>query len=382
MNILITGAQGFIAKNLIATLENIRDGKDRSRALDSDISLLLFNRHSSKKQLVEYCGKADFVFHLAGVNRPPKESEFLTGNVGFTTDLLAALREQNNFCPVLLTSSTQAALDNPYGKSKRAAEAAVFQHAVETGATAFVYRLPGVFGKWCRPNYNSVIATFCHNITRELPITVTDPSIELNLVYIDDVIDEFLAALGGNARQDGDYHVVNPVHSASLGRIAELLSGFKAERADLSVPELSDSLVKKLYSTYLSYLPTDNLSYSLKTNVDQRGSFTEIIRTQDRGQFSINVSKPGVTKGNHWHHTKCERFLVIKGTGAIRFRSLHGNEITEYHVSDQKLEMIDIPPGYTHSLENLGDEDMITLIWANESFDPLRPDTYYLEVEK
>lgn len=320
------------------------------------------------------------MFHLAGVNRPRDEKEFMEGNYGFTLELLETLKKYNNTCPVMLSSSIQAELDNPYGRSKKAGEDIVFRYGRETGAKVLVYRFPNVFGKWCRPNYNSVIATFCYNIARDLPIQVHDPNVKLNLVYIDDVINELIRSLEGNETKKGDFCEVPIVYQITLGEIVDLLYSFKNSRSELTVPDLSNSFVKKLYSTYLSYLPINDLSYELKMNIDHRGSFTEFIRTVDRGQISINVFKPGVTKGNHWHHSKVEKFLVVSGKGVIRFRDLNSDEIIEYYVSGDKLEVIDVPPGYTHNIENLGDTDMITVIWVNEPFDPEKPDTYYLEV--
>lgn len=304
----------------------------------------------------------------------------MEGNYGFTLELLETLKKYNNTCPVMLSSSIQAELDNPYGRSKKAGEDIVFRYGRETGAKVLVYRFPNVFGKWCRPNYNSVIATFCYNIARDLPIQVHDPNVKLNLVYIDDVINELIRSLEGNETKKGDFCEVPIVYQITLGEIVDLLYNFKNSRSELTVPDLSNSFVKKLYSTYLSYLPINDLSYELKMNIDHRGSFTEFIRTVDRGQISINVFKPGVTKGNHWHHSKVEKFLVVSGKGVIRFRDLNSDEIIEYYVSGDKLEVIDVPPGYTHNIENLGDTDMITVIWVNEPFDPEKPDTYYLEV--
>lgn len=304
----------------------------------------------------------------------------MEGNYGFTLELLETLKKYNNTCPVMLSSSIQAELDNPYGRSKKAGEDIVFRYGRETGAKVLVYRFPNVFGKWCRPNYNSVIATFCYNIARDLPIQVHDPNVKLNLVYIDDVINELIRSLEGNETKKGDFCEVPIVYQITLGEIVDLLYSFKNSRSELTVPDLSNSFVKKLYSTYLSYLPINDLSYELKMNIDHRGSFTEFIRTVDRGQISINVFKPGVTKGNHWHHSKVEKFLVVSGKGVIRFRDLISDEIIEYYVSGDKLEVIDVPPGYTHNIENLGDTDMITVIWVNEPFDPEKPDTYYLEV--
>ncbi len=304
----------------------------------------------------------------------------MEGNFGFTSTLLEKLKKYGNICPVMISSSIQAKLDNPYGRSKKAGEDLLFNYSQETGARVLVYRFPNVFGKWCRPNYNSAIATFCHNIAHDLPIIVNDPKIVLNLVYIDDLVNELINALEGKENRVGDFCEVPVVYTVTLGKIVELIYSFKKSREELSIPDMSDEFTKKLYSTYLSYLPEDQFSYELKMNVDNRGSFTEFIRTLDRGQVSVNISKPGITKGNHWHHTKNEKFLVVSGNGVIRFRKIDSDEIIEYFVSGDKLEVVDIPPGYTHNIENLGDTDMVTIMWANEPFDPENPDTYYLEV--
>jgi UDP-2-acetamido-2,6-beta-L-arabino-hexul-4-ose reductase len=337
--------------------------------LDTDLALL-----------DEYCKQADFVFHLAGVNRPKEQSEFIEGNLGFTSKLLETLEKHNNTCPVMISSSIQATLDNPYGQSKKAGEDLLFKYGQQTGAKVLVYRFPNVFGKWCRPNYNSAIATFCHNLARDLPITVNDPDVVLNLVYIDDVVNELINALEGKETRVGDFCEVREVYQKRLGDIVDLIYSFKNSREERSIPNMSDPFTKKLYSTYLSYLPKDKFSYELKMNVDNRGSFTEFIKTLDRGQISVNVSKPGVVKGNHWHRTKNEKFLVVSGKGVIRFRKIDEDEVIEYFVSGDKLEVVDIPVGYTHNIENLGDSDMVTIMWANEPFDPDNPDTYYLEV--
>lgn len=369
MNILVTGATGFIGKNLIIELRN----KKYTQILEYD-------KDSNPDLLDEYCQKADFVFHLAGVNRPQDPEEFISGNFGFTTQLLNKLKIYNNKCPVMFASSIQAERDNPYGKSKKAAEDELFQYSDETGAKVLIYRFPNVFGKWCRPNYNSAIATFCHNIAHDLPITVHDPNVTLTLVYIDDLVDELIRALEGNETRNGRFCEVPVVYRKTLQEIVDLINSFKQSRDELTIPDLSDPFTKKLYSTYLSYLPQDVFSYPLKMNVDHRGSFTEFIKTIDRGQVSVNISKPGVVKGNHWHHTKNEKFLVVSGRGVIRFRRIDSDEVIEYYVSGDKLEVVDIPPGYTHNIENLGDTDMVTIMWANEPFDPKNPDTYYLEV--
>lgn len=380
MKILITGAQGFMGKNLIATLEAIRDGKDKSHGLTQKLTLLPFDLDTDPNLLDEYCQKADFVCHLAGVNRPKETSEFMEGNFGFTSTLLDTLKKHGNKAPVLITSSTQAALDNPYGQSKKAGEDLMFQYGQETGAPVYVYRLPNAFGKWSRPNYNSAIATFCHNIAKGLPITVNDRAITLNLVYIDDIVAEFIRAMQGKPTKAGDFCEVRPVHQATLGEISDWLHSFAESRSNLQVPQLDNPVVKKLYSTYLSFLPENAFAYPLTTHADHRGSFTEVLRTPDRGQVSINVSKPGITKGNHWHHTKNEKFLVVHGKGVIRFRRIGDTDVQEYFVDGSKLQVVDIPTGYTHNIENLGDDDMVTLMWANEAFDPNKPDTYFEEV--
>lgn len=369
MKILVTGAKGFIGKNLIAELRNRKY-----------VDIFEYDRDTDPSLLDEYCKEANFVFHLAGVNRPKDQSEFMEGNFGFTSDLLNSLKKHNNACPVMISSSIQAELNNPYGESKKAGEDLLLDYGVETGAKVLVYRFPNVFGKWCRPNYNSAVATFCHNVAHSLPIQVNDPSVVMNLVYIDDVVDELINSIDGKENKIGLFCEVPVVHTITLGEIVDLICSFKKSREDRSVPNMSDAFAKKLYSTYLSYLPEDQFSYDLKMNVDQRGSFTEFIKTPDRGQVSVNISKPGITKGNHWHHTKNEKFLVVSGKGVISFRKIDSAEVLQYFVSGDKMEVVDIPTGYTHNIENLGDSDMITIMWANEPFDPEKPDTYYLEV--
>ena len=383
MKILITGAKGFVGRNLAAQLRNIQSRKAKNDALSgAEIEIFEYDVDTDPALLDEYCRQADFVFNLAGVNRPKDQAEFMKGNFGFASTLLGTLKKHGNACPVMISSSTQAALDNPYGESKRAGEELMFNYARETGAKVLVYRFPNVFGKWCRPNYNSAVATFCYNISHDLPIRVNDPNVVMHLVYIDDVVDELIGALSGNEHRNGMYCEVPVVHTVTLGRIVELLYGFKDSRKNLSIPDVGDAFTKKLYSTYLSYLPEDAFGYPLKMNVDERGSFTEIIRTADRGQFSVNISKPHITKGNHWHHTKNEKFLVVSGRGVIRFRNMNDPEgkIIEYFVSGDKLEVVDISTGYTHNIENLGDTDMVTFMWCNECFDPEKPDTYFEKV--
>jgi UDP-2-acetamido-2,6-beta-L-arabino-hexul-4-ose reductase len=369
MKILVTGANGFVGKNLIAELNNKGYNDIIEVTRETDCSLL-----------EKYTNECDFVFHLAGVNRPNDENEFMEGNFGFTSKLLELLKKQNNKAPVLLTSSIQADKDNLYGRSKKAGEDLLFNYYSETNAKVYVYRLPNLFGKWSKPNYNTVVATFCHNIASGLDIQVNNPNAMLNLCYIDDVLDEFLRALEGKATMQDDFCVVPVTHNIKLGELADLIMSFKESRNNLNIPNMEDDLSKKLYSTYLSFLPEDQFSYDLKMNCDDRGSFTEFMRTPERGQVSVNVSKPGITKGNHWHHTKNEKFLVVSGEGVIRFRRIGSDEIIEYNVSGEKLQVIDIPTGYTHSIVNVGENDLVTVMWANECFDPEKPDTYFLEV--
>lgn len=373
MKVLVTGAKGFIGKNLIAWLE--RRG---------DVEILSFDVETPKELLEEYCKECDFVYNLAGVNRPEHVEEFMEGNFGFATTLTETLKKHGNVCPVMNSSSIQAALDNPYGKSKKAGEDMMLAYGRETGAPIYIYRFPNVFGKWCRPNYNSAVATFCHNIAHGLPIQVNDRSTRMSLVYIDDVVEELLSTLNGHPHVDGDgYCFVPVVHEATLGEIVDLLYGFRESRKNLMIPDMTEGgFEKKLYSTYLSYLPKDEFSYPLTMHEDVRGSFTEILRSADRGQVSVNISKPGITKGNHWHHTKNEKFLVVSGSGLIRFRRYGSDEIIEYHVSGDKLEVVDIPTGYTHSIINEGDTDLVTLMWCNECFDPDKPDTMTEAVDR
>ncbi len=380
MKILITGAKGFIGKNLIAELNNIKEGKAKGYHLKSNLTLFEYDIDTNPSLLDGYCRDADFVFHLAGVNRPKEQSEFMEGNFGFTSLLLETLKKHGNNCPVMLSSSIQAELDNPYGISKKAGEDLLLEYGRETGSDVLIYRFPNVFGKWCRPNYNSAVATFCHNVAHDLPIQVNDRSVNMTLVYIDDVVKELIAALEGNPNKSGEFCKVPVEHKITLGEIVDLVYSFKESRKNLLVADLSDPFTKKLYSTYLSYLPEDQFSYPLKMNVDERGSFTEFLKSNDRGQVSVNISKPGITKGQHWHHTKNEKFLVVSGKGVIRFRKIDEEKTYEYFVSGEKLEVVDIPVGYTHNIENLGETDMVTVMWVNEVFDPERPDTYFLPV--
>lgn len=369
MKILVTGAKGFIGKNLITELKN----RNYIEIYECDIN-------TTDEELEEYSQKCDFVFHLAGVNRPEKEEDFMKGNFGFTSVLLEKMKKHKNKAPILITSSIQAKLDNPYGKSKKAGEDLMFAYEKETGAKVFVYRLPNVFGKWCRPNYNSVVATFCYNIARNLEIKVNDPAVIMNLVYIDDVVEEFITALEGKAHIENSFGYIPTVHTITLGEIVELIRSFKLSRENIMLPDVKDEFAKKLYSTYLSYLPEDKFSYDLKMNIDNRGSFTEMFKTEERGQVSVNISKPGIVKGNHWHHTKNEKFIVVSGKGVIRFRKIDSDKVIEYFVSGDKIEVVDIPCGYTHNIENIGDTDLVTIMWANELFNPDKPDTYYMEV--
>ena len=384
MNILVTGANGFVGRNLVSQLENIASGKARNYAIaGEELHVLCYDVDSDPAALEEYCRRADFVFNLAGVNRPEDPSEFMKGNFGFASLLLDTLKKCGNACPVMISSSTQAALDNPYGESKRAGEELLFEYGRETGAKVLVYRFPNVFGKWCRPNYNSAVATFCNNIAHGLPIRVNDPSVVMHLVYIDDVVDELIGALSGDEHRAGAFCEVPVVHEITLGGIVDLLYSFRDMQQDLEVPDLGDAFTKKLYSTYLSYLPKERFCYPLKMNVDNRGSFTEIIRTPDRGQFSVNISKPGITKGEHWHHTKNEKFVVVSGHGLVQLRKIGTDEVINFEVSGEKMEVVEMIPGYTHNIINLSDtEDLVTFMWANEAFNPERPDTYFEPVEQ
>lgn len=382
MNILVTGAKGFVGRNLISQLRNIQYGKANNYAISGqEIKVFEYDIDSDPAELDVYCKNADFVFNLAGVNRPKDPTEFMKGNFGFASLLLDTLKRYENRCPVMISSSIQAELDNPYGESKRAGENLLFNYSKETGAKVLVYRFPNLFGKWCRPNYNSAVATFCHNIAHDLPIQVNDPNVLMRLVYIDDVVDELIAALSGKEHKEGDFCYVPTIHTITLGEIVELIESFKGMPDNLEVPKLDDPFTKKLYSTYLSYLPKEKFSYPLKMNVDNRGSFTEIIRTADRGQFSVNISKPGIKKGEHWHHTKNEKFVVVKGHGLILLRKIGTDEIISFEVSGDRIEVVEMIPGYTHNIINLSEtEDLVTFIWCNECFDPNRPDTYFEKV--
>lgn len=395
MNILITGAKGFVGKNLTAALKAIRDGKDRTRPALSVEDILEYDLDTDPVLLKEYCAKADFVFHLAGVNRPKDPAEFMAGNFGFSSTLLETLKACGNTCPVVLSSSIQATLigryDGDYGRSKKAGEDLFFDYARETGAAVLVYRFPNLFGKWCRPNYNSAVATFCNNIANDLPITVNDPAVTLELLYIDDLVCEMLDALEGKPHrcefegintvltEEGRYCAAPVSHKVTLGEIVTLLESFRDQPATLLMPSIpSGSFAKKLYSTYLSYLPPEKVSFTPKMNVDARGSFTELLRTADCGQVSVNISKPGITKGQHWHHTKWEFFIVVSGHGLIQERRLDSDEVLEFEVSGDEIRVIHMLPGYTHNIINLSDtQDLVTVMWANEPFDPAHPDTFF-----
>lgn len=389
MNVLITGANGFVGRNLTQRLYALRDGRDRTRPALQIGEVLLCTRETAPETLAAYCRSADFVVHLAGVNRPQDPEEFTVGNTDLTRTLLAQLRQSGSRCPVLLASSIQASLTgryagSPYGQSKRAAEALLRAYSEQTGAQGLIYRFPNLFGKWCRPNYNSVVATFCHNIARDMPITVSDPGTELELVYIDDLVDELLDAMEGHPhRADAGYFRVLVSHRVTLGEIVRLLRSFHDQPQTLLLPQIPDgSFAKKLYSTYLSYLPAEKIAFPLKMNVDARGSFTELLKTDACGQISVNITKPGVTKGQHWHNSKWELFIVVAGRGLIRERRIGSDEVIEFAVSGERIEAVHMLPGCTHSIINLSDtEDLVTVMWANERFNPERPDTYFEEVQ-
>ncbi len=398
MKILVTGAKGFVGKNLVAALQNIKDGKDRTHPGLNIEEIYSYDIDSSVELLEEACKNADFIFNLAGVNRPQNTEEFMQGNFGFASTLLNTLKKYNNTCPVVLSSSIQATLigryDSEYGRSKKAGEDLFFDYSEETGAKVLVYRFPNLFGKWCRPNYNSAVATFCNNIANDLEITVNDPSVQLELLYIDDLVDEMMAALEGNEHHcefdgidtvlcdNGKYCAAPITHKVTLGEIVELLESFKNQPQTLLMPEIPyNSFAKKLYSTYLSYLPKDKAIFDLKMNCDDRGSFTELLKTEKCGQFSVNISKPGITKGQHWHNTKWEFFIVVSGHGLIQMRKVDSEEVLNFEVTGDKIQAIHMLPGYTHNIINLSEtENLVTVMWANEQFEPSHPDTFFLEV--
>ena len=388
MNVLITGANGFVGKNLTQRLYTLRDHRDRTRPTLQIEEIFLCTRETAPGVFTEYCRKADFVVHLAGVNRPKEEREFTAGNVDFTRTLLELLQQSKNNCPVLLASSVQASLTgryagSPYGRSKRAAEDLLLSYGEKTGADILIYRLPNLFGKWCRPNYNSVVATFCHNIARDLPISISDPEVKLELVYIDDLVEELLNAMEGHPHREENGYCSIPVSShRTLGQIAELLYRFHDQPQTLLLPEIPEgSFEKKLYSTYLSYLPSDKVAFPFKMNRDERGSFTELLKTKNCGQFSVNISKPGVTKGQHWHNSKWEFFIVVSGHGLIQERKIEDDQVIEFEVSGENIQAVHMLPGYTHNIINLSEtENLVTVMWANECFDASHPDTFFEEV--
>lgn len=399
MNILVTGAKGFVGKNLCEALKNLRDGKDKTRPQLKVENIYEYDIESTQEQLEKYCQNADFVFNLAGVNRPQNQEEFMKGNFGFASTLLETLKKHQNRCPIMLSSSIQATLigryaDGEYGKSKKAGEELFFEYEKETGAKVYVYRFPNLFGKWCRPNYNSAVATFCNNIANDLPITVNDRAIELELLYIDDLVVEMLNLLEGKQNkcyydgltpiksEDGKYCFVPTTHKVTLGEIVDLLDKFKEQPNTLVIPEIEDNgFAKKLYSTYVSYLPKEKVAFDLKMNEDARGSFTELLRTEKCGQVSINISKPGITKGQHWHNTKWEFFIVVAGEGLIRQRKIGTDEVLDFYVSGDKIQAVHMLPGYTHNIINLSKtENLVTVMWANEKFNPEKPDTFFEEV--
>ena len=382
MKVLVTGAAGFVGRNLVQTLKNIRDGKDRTRPGLSIGEIWEYGSDTPRERLEPWCAQADFVFHLAGANRPEKQSEFMEVNCGFTGVLLDALKKHRNPCPVMFASSVHASGGSAYGVSKRAGEKLVFAHGRETGAPVLVYRFPNVFGKWCRPNYNSAVATFCYNFARDLPVAVEDRDQELELLYIDDLVQEMLDALEGHPHRDGEFCRVSVTHRAALGEILDLLGMFSWWTEDLVLPEIPEgSFPRKLCSTYLSYLPREKIAFPLKTNTDPRGSFTELLKKIPCGQLAVNISKPGTTRGQHWHHSKWELFVVVSGDGLIRQRQLGTGEVMEFRVSGDRLVGVQMLPGYVHSIQNLSKkENLVTLVWANEPYDPARPDTYFEEV--
>lgn len=397
MKILVTGAKGFVGKNLCAELKNVKEGKSKCWGPELVVDEVFeYDLGNSQQELDEWCSKCDFVFNLAGVNRPKETSEFMEGNFGFASTLLDTLKKHKNTCPVMLSSSQQASLsgrfgNSEYGRSKKAGEDLFFAYSEETGAKVMVYRFPNLFGKWCRPNYNSAVATFCNNIANDLPITVNDPSVELELLYIDDLVAEMMSCLKGEEhhcefeglevlpQEEGRYCYVPTTHKITLGEIVDLLHEFAEQPKTLTIPEIPEgSFAKKLYSTYLSYLPKEKVAFPLKMNVDQRGSFTELVHTLNCGQVSINISKPGITKGQHWHHTKWEFFIVVSGHGLIQERKIDSDEVIEFEVSGDNIQCVHMLPGYTHNIINLSDtENLVTVMYCNEIFNPDKPDTYF-----
>ncbi len=399
MNILVTGAEGFAGKNLVATLKCIRDRKDKTHPELKIDDIYCYDVNSSADELETACKNADFVFNFAGVNRPENPEDFMNGNFGFASVLLEKLKKYNNTCPIVLSSSIQATLvgryDGDYGRSKKKGEDLFFEYQEQTGAKVLVYRFPNLFGKWSRPNYNSAVATFCYNIANDLPIVINDRSTKLELLYIDDLVDEMLCALAGKEHrcefdgvstifnQNGKFCAATTTHNVTLGEIADLLYCFSNQPQSLMMPEIANnSFAKKLYSTYLSYLPTEKVAFPLKMNIDDRGSFTELLKTQNCGQFSVNISKPGITKGQHWHHSKWEFFIVVSGRGLIQMRKIGDEKVLNFEVSGDEIKAVHMLPGYTHNIINLSDtENLVTVMWANESFDPQKPDTFGEAVE-
>lgn len=384
MKVLIVGASGFLAKNIISSLENIISGKDRTHNISKNILLYKYSRSMGREKLKKYCRDCDFVFYLAGVNRPERVEEYRQGNAEFLDYILQELCSQDNACPVMYVSSIQAVLDNAYGESKREGEELLKRYEHETGKAVYIYRFTNIFGKWCRPDYNSVVATFCYHIARNEPITIKDADKRISLIYIDDVVDECIELLKIGREEKAERPLeINHIYQVTVKEIANLIYEFKKCREEKRIPDMQEgSFSQRLYSTYLTYLPKEQLRYEAEMNHDERGSFTELFRTKDRGQISVNITKPGITKGEHWHHSKNEKFIVVSGEGWIRLRQVHDTDILDFHVSGEKLEIIEIPSGYTHSIINEGDTDLVTVMWANEVFRKEKPDTYFLKIEE